>query len=121
LLKYWFSVSAEEQERRFRARIEDRTKRWKLSDIDLSSRERWYDYSQAKDQMFLYTDTMEAPWFVVNADHKKKARLNCIRHFLSQIPYQELEQEEIELPARQQDTGYLRPSQDLQKFVPEIF
>ncbi|NNE47798.1 MAG: polyphosphate kinase 2 [Rhodothermales bacterium] len=121
LLKYWFSVSAEEQERRFRARIEDRTKRWKLSDIDLSSRERWYDYSQAKDQMFLYTDTMEAPWFVVNADHKKKARLNCIRHFLSQIPYQELEQEEIELPARQQDTGYQRPSQDLQKFVPEIF
>ncbi len=121
LLKYWFSVSAEEQERRFRARIEDRTKRWKLSDIDLSSRERWYDYSQAKDQMFLYTDTMEAPWFVVNADHKKKARLNCIRHFLSQIPYQELEQEEIELPDRQHDTGYQRPSQDLQKFVPEIF
>ncbi len=121
IIKYWFSVSVEEQESRFQSRIDDRTKRWKLSDIDLASRTRWHDYSQAKDQMFLYTDTTEAPWFVVNGDNKKKARLNCMHHFLSQIPYRELEQEEIELPPRQKDTGYQRPSQDLQKLIPEVF
>jgi polyphosphate kinase 2 (PPK2 family) len=121
LVKYWFSVSSEEQERRFMSRIEDRTKRWKLSDVDLASRSRWHDYSQAKDQMFLYTDTVEAPWYVVNGDDKKRARLNCIHHLLSQIPYQEMEQEKIELPARQRDTGYQRPSQDLQKLVPEVY
>ncbi len=121
LVKYWFSVSSEEQERRFLSRIDDRTKRWKLSDVDLASRTRWHDYSQAKDQMFLYTDTVEAPWYVVNGDNKKRARLNCIHHFLTQIPYKELKQDKIELPPRQGDTGYLRPSQDLQKFVPEIY
>ena len=121
LVKYWFSVSIREQEQRFVSRIEDRTKRWKLSDVDLASRTHWHDYSQAKDQMFLYTDTVEAPWFVVNGDNKKRARLNCIVHFLSQIPYQELEQDEIALPPRQKDTGYQRPSQDLQKFVPDVY
>ncbi|MBT8399177.1 MAG: polyphosphate kinase 2 [Rhodothermia bacterium] len=121
LIKYWFSVSEEEQERRFRSRIDDRTKRWKLSDVDLEGRQRWVEYSRAKDQMFLYTDTIEAPWNVVNADNKRRSRLNCIHHLLSLVPYEDIRPKPIDLPPRQEDTGYVRPSQEHQRFVPEVF
>src|SRR5210317_1176098 len=103
LFKYWFSVSDEEQERRFRGRITDPTKRWKLSPMDLESRKRWVEYSKAKDQMFAYTDIKQAPWYVVEADVKKRARLNCIRHLLGMIPYEDLTPEPVELPPRQAD------------------
>jgi polyphosphate kinase 2 len=100
LIKYWFSVSDEEQERRFKARIEDRTKRWKLSPMDMESREKWVEYSEAKDEMFKYTDIKQAPWYVVPADNKKRARLNCISHLLSLIPYKDLTPKPIKLPPR---------------------
>jgi len=109
LVKYWFSVSDEEQERRFQARILDPTKRWKLSPMDLESRTRWVEYSRAKDRMFSHTDTKQAPWNVVEADIKKRARLNCINHLLTQIPYQDLTPEPVELPPRQDKPGYVRP------------
>ena len=121
LIKYWFSVTDEEQERRFQARIDDPTKRWKLSPMDLESRTRWVEYSRAKDEMFKYTDIKQAPWYVVNSDVKKRARLNCIAHFLSLIPYQDLTPEPIELPPRQEDVGYVRPPMSDQTFVPEIY
>lgn len=121
LIKYWFSVSDEEQERRFRERNEDPTKRWKLSPIDLESRSRWVEYSRAKDEMFKYTDTKQSPWYVVNADNKRCARLNCIAHLLSMIPYEDLTPGPIELPPRQQDEGYVRPPIEYQTFVPEIY
>lgn len=121
LIKYWFSVSDEEQERRFQARIHDRTKRWKLSPMDLESRKRWIEYSRAKDQMFHYTDIKQAPWYVVNADNKRLARLNCINHLLSTIPYQDLTPDPIELPPRQDDIGYIRPPITDQTFVPEVY
>ncbi len=121
LIKYWFSVSDEEQERRFKARIEDRTKRWKLSPMDLASREKWIEYSIAKDEMFKYTDIKQAPWYVVNADNKKRARLNCINHILSIIPYKDLTPETIKLPPRQEDRGYVRPPFSDQTFVPEVY
>ena len=121
LIKYWFSVSDEEQERRFKARIDDRTKRWKLSPMDLASREKWIEYSIAKDEMFKYTDIKQAPWYVVNADNKKRARLNCINHILSIIPYNDLTPEPITLPPRQEDKGYVRPPFTDQTFVPEIY
>ncbi len=121
LVKYWFSVSDEEQERRFRERIQDPTKRWKLSPMDLESRTRWIEYSRAKDEMFKFTDTKQSPWFVVNADDKRCARLNCIAHLLSMIPYQDLTPEPIALPPRQQDTGYVRPPIEYQTFVPEVY
>ncbi len=121
LIKYWFSVSPEEQEHRFQKRIKNPTKRWKLSDVDLESRQRWDDYSRAKDQMLLYTDIPQARWFVVNANDKKRARLNCIHHFLSLIPYEKIEMDTIELPPRVEDTGYVRPAYDSQNFVPEIW
>lgn len=121
LIKYWFSVSDEEQERRFRDRIETPTKRWKLSPMDLESRKRWADYSRAKDQMLANTDIKEAHWWVVDADVKKRARLNCIRHLLHQIPYKELERPNIKLPPRQKATGYVRPPFDSQKFVPDYY
>jgi len=121
LIKYWFSVSDEEQERRFQARIDDPTKRWKLSPMDLESRTRWVEYSRAKDEMFKYTDIKQAPWYVVNSDVKKRARLNCISHFLSLIPYEDLTPEPIELPPRQDDVGYVRPPMSDQTFVPEIY
>jgi polyphosphate kinase 2 len=120
LIKYWFSVSDAEQERRFQARINDPTKRWKLSPMDVQSRSRWLDYSKAKDVMFAHTDIKQAPWYVVNADDKKRARLNCINHLLSLIPYQDLTPEGIELPPRQPDTGYVRPPLTDQTFVPEV-
>jgi polyphosphate kinase len=119
LVKYWFSVSDAEQERRFQGRINDPTKRWKLSPMDLQSRSRWLDYSKAKDEMFAHCDIKQAPWYVVNADDKKRARLNCITHLLSLISYEDLTPEEIALPARQTDTGYVRPPMTDQTFVPE--
>lgn len=121
LLKYWFSVSDEEQERRFQRRLTDPTKRWKLSPMDVQSRERWEDYSKAKDEMFAYTDTKQSPWYVVNADNKKAARLNCIRHLLSMIPYEDLTPETVELPPRRKKARYERPPLTYQTFVPETF
>ena len=121
LTKYWFSVSDDEQERRFQARLDDPTKRWKLSPMDLQSRQRWVEYSKAKDAMFKSTDTKQSPWFVVNADDKKKARLNCISHLLGRLPYKDLTPERIELPKRQPDTGYVRPPITDQTFVPEKY
>ncbi len=121
LIKYWFSVSDEEQERRFQDRINDPTKRWKISPMDVQSRSRWVEYSKAKDTMFAYTDTKQAPWYVVNADDKKRARLNCIRHLLSMIPYEDLTPEHIELPPRQSDIGYVRPPITDQTFVPDVY
>src|SRR6267154_1010676 len=109
LIKYWFSVNDEEQERRFQERIGNPIKRWKLSPMDVESRKRWVDYSRAKDLMFEHTDRKKTPWHVVNADNKKRARLNCIRHLLDQIPYQDMRPVQIELPPRQPDTGYKRP------------
>ena len=120
LIKYWFSVSDDEQERRFQDRISDPTKRWKLSPMDLKSRSRWVDYSRAKDEMFLYTDIKQAPWYVVNADDKKCARLNCIRHLLSMIPFKDLTPEPIKLPKLDR-AAYVRPPITDQKFVPECY
>ena len=121
LIKYWFSVSDEEQERRFRVRNTDPTRRWKLSPMDLESRTRWVEYSRAKDAMFMYTDTDKAPWYVVDATIKRHARLNCIHHLLSLIPYKDLTPEPIEMPPRQQDTGYKRPPITSQKWVPAVY
>jgi polyphosphate kinase 2 len=121
LIKYWFSISDAEQERRFQSRIDDPTRRWKLSPMDLHARSRWVEYSRAKDEMFKFTDTKQSPWWVVNANNKKRARLNTISHFLSLIPYQDLTPERLELPPRQPDGGYVRPPITDQTFVPEIF
>jgi polyphosphate kinase 2 len=121
LVKYWFSVSDQEQERRFQSRLDDRTKRWKLSPMDLESRARWVEYSEAKDAMFAQTDTEQAPWYVVNADNKKRARLNVIRHLLDLIPYQDLTPDEIVLPPREPDGGYVRPPLSEQRFIPEHY
>ena len=121
LIKYWFSVSNEEQERRFRQRIDDPRRRWKLSPMDIESRSRWVEYSRAKDENFRYTDTKQSPWFVVNSDDKKRARLNVISHLLKQIAYEDVVPETIELPPRQPDDGYIRPPMNEQTFVPEVF
>jgi len=121
IVKYWFSVSDDEQERRFQGRIDDPTKRWKLSPMDLQSRARWVEYSMAKDTMFAHTDIKQAPWYVVSGDDKKRARLNVIRHFLSLIPYEDLTPEPIILPPRQPDSGYVRPPMTDQTFVPEVY
>jgi polyphosphate kinase 2 len=121
LLKYWFSVSDDEQERRFQARIKDPTKRWKLSPMDLESRERWVEYSKAKDEMFAYTDIKQAPWYVVNADDKESARLNAIHHLLSVVPYKDLTPGPIKLPRRRNRGGYERPPITDQTFVPEVY
>lgn len=121
LIKYWFSVSDDEQERRFQARLQDPTKRWKLSPMDLESRNRWVDYSRAKDRMFAHTDIKQAHWHVVNADSKKRARLNCISHLLSMIPYEYKPPEAIELNPRPSSKGYIRPPMDDQNFIPEKY
>ena len=121
IVKYWFSVSDAEQERRFQGRIDDPTKRWKLSPMDLQSRARWVEYSKAKDEMFRHTDIKQAPWYVVNADNKKRARLNVIRHLLSLVPYRDLTPEAIVLPPREPDSGYVRPPMTDQTFVPEPY
>ncbi len=121
LVKYWFSVSDDEQEQRFLDRLDDPTKRWKLSPMDVESRSRWIDYSKAKDEMFAHTDFKQAPWWVVRSDVKRRARLNVISHLLSLIPYEDLTPEAIVLPPRQRDTGYVRPPMEDQTFIPEPF
>lgn len=121
LLKYWFSVSDEEQEHRFQARVKDPAKRWKLSSMDLESRDRWEDYSKAKDVMFAHTNIPEAPWFTVDANDKRRSRLNLIHHILSKIPYQDITPEPFALPARRPPAGYVRPPINEQFFVPEVY
>jgi polyphosphate kinase 2 (PPK2 family) len=120
LIKYWFSVSDEEQEKRFLERINTPVKRWKFSPMDLESRNRWAEYSEAKDRMFAYTDTKQSPWWVVRSDDKKKARLNCISHFLSLIPYEEIDYPPVELPEINKE-GYIRSPIDDQSHIPEIY
>jgi polyphosphate kinase 2 len=121
LIKYWFSVSDAEQERRFQDRIADPTKRWKLSPMDLESRTRWVEYSRAKDKMFAHTDTKQSPWYVVEADDKRRARLNVISHLLSLVPYRDLTPQEMALPPRQPDQGYVRPPRTDQTYVPNRY
>jgi polyphosphate kinase 2 len=121
LVKYWFSVSDAEQERRFQDRIADPTKRWKLSPMDLESRSRWVEYSRAKDENFAHTDTKQSPWFVVEADDKRRARLNVISHLLSLVPYEDLTPDAIVLPPRQPDQGYVRPPRTDQTYVPNRY
>lgn len=121
LIKYWFSVSAQEQERRFQRRIDDPTRRWKISPMDLESRARWVDYSRAKDQMLFYTDRPQSPWYVVNANDKRRARLNCISHLLATIQYEEIQPPPIVLPPLQNNRGYVRPPMDSQRFVPDLY
>ncbi|MYE37727.1 MAG: polyphosphate kinase 2 [Rhodobacteraceae bacterium] len=121
LVKYWFSISDDEQEKRFQSRLKEPHKRWKLSPMDLESRTRWEEYSKAKDIMFAHTDTKQSPWYVVNADIKKHARLNCIHHFLSLIPYEDLTPKPIVLPKRTEPKGYVRPPMEYQTFVPDIY
>jgi polyphosphate kinase 2 len=119
LIKYWFSVSDKVQEKRFRARLEDPLKQWKLSAIDLESRNRWVDYSRAKDEMFARTNTPEAPWSVVESDDKRSARINCISHLLSAVPYKHYKAEPLTLPKRQDDSTYVRPPRELATHVPD--
>jgi polyphosphate kinase 2 len=121
LIKYWFSVSDEEQEKRFQDRITNPAKNWKISPMDLESRKHWVEYSKAKDTMFQYCDTKQSPWYVVNADNKMKARLNCIHHLLSLIPYEEIKHDKLKLPPRQSDEDYVRPPVTDQTFVPEKY
>ena len=121
LIKYWFSVSDEVQEKRFQKRILDPIRRWKLSPMDLESRARWIDYSKAKDEMFKYTDIKQAPWYVVEADNKRNARLNTIHHLLSMIQYEDLTPNKIELPPRLEGEGYIRPPFEDQTFIHQIF
>ncbi len=121
LIKYWFSISDSEQEIRFQDRIKDPTKRWKISLMDIESRDKWIEYSMAKDKMFSYTDTKQSPWYVVPADDKRRARLNCIDHFLTLIPYKDLTQRTIKLPPLKHDVAYVRPPITDQTFVPEKY
>ena len=121
LIKYWFSVSEEEQEKRFQGRVSNPLKRWKFSPMDLESRAKWVDYSKAKDMMLKHTDTEESPWFIVKGDDKKRARLNCIHHLLSKIPFKFIEHEPISLPPLIKDPTYVRPSQENLNFVPEFY
>lgn len=121
LIKYWFSVSPEEQERRFQSRIENTTKRWKISPMDLEARARWVEFSKAKDVMMAHTDTELSPWYVVPSDDKKRARLNCIAHLLDQFDYQDVMPGPISLPPRGGDNGYVRPPVEDQTFVPDVY
>jgi polyphosphate kinase 2 len=121
LIKYWFSVSDEIQEKRFIARIDNPLKRWKFSPMDLESRAKWLDYSKAKDEMFSYTDTKQCPWYVVNADDKKRARLNCIAHLLSLIPYKMTDYPKTKLPPLPEHRNYVRPPMAYQSFVPQVY
>ena len=122
LIKYWFSVSDDMQEKRFRGRADEPTKRWKISTMDLEARSRWVEFSKAKDAMFEHTDNSDCPWWVVLADDKKRARLNCIAHLLSQIKYKDvLPKDSLKFPARQTDDGYTRPPREKQRFVPEAY
>jgi polyphosphate kinase 2 len=121
LIKYWFSVNDEEQERRFVERMHNPIKRWKLSPMDVEARKHWVEYSRAKDVMLEHTDRKKTPWHIVDADNKKRARLNCIAHLLRQIPYKDLRPVELDLPARQPDTGYKRPKKSSQGWIPQIY
>jgi polyphosphate kinase 2 (PPK2 family) len=121
VLKYWFSVSDEEQERRFRARLKDPMKRWKFSPMDVESRDKWVEYSKAKDQMLLHTNIPEAPWFTVESDEKERARLNCMRHILVKVPYKDLVPETVELTPRKPAGGYVRPPRTEQFYVPSYY
>jgi len=121
LIKYWFSVSEKEQEKRFKSRIKNPTKRWKLSPMDLESRKLYVDFSKAKDEMFAYTDTKICPWYTVDADNKKLSRLNCIHHLLSMIPYQDLTPAPIELPPRIDSKGYVRPPREEATYIPKVY
>ncbi|HEY6922818.1 MAG TPA: polyphosphate kinase 2 [Steroidobacteraceae bacterium] len=121
LVKYWFSVNDEEQERRFAERMRNPIKRWKLSPMDLEARKHWVEYSRAKDEMLQHTDRKRTPWYIVDADNKKRARLNCIAHLLHQVPYKDLRPIEYELPPRQPDTGYKRPKKSGQRWIAEIY
>lgn len=121
LVKYWFSVSDKEQEKRFKKRLTDITKRWKFSPMDIASRSKWVEYSRAKDEMFKYTDTKISPWYVVNADDKKRAHLNCISHLLTKVDYKEIKHEKIKLSPLNKEKGYIRPPMEYQSFVPEIY
>lgn len=121
LIKYWFSVSDYEQENRFQDRIKDPTKRWKISPMDIESRDKWIEYSMAKDKMFSYTDTKQSPWYVVHADDKRRARLNCIDHLLFLIPYEDLTPKPLKLPPLKHDVAYVRPPVSEQTFVPEKY
>jgi polyphosphate kinase 2 len=121
LIKYWFSVSDEEQEERFQDRINDPTKTWKISPMDIASREKWVEYSKAKDEMFIHTDISQSPWYVVPADNKKLARLNCINHLLSLIPYGHVPADPIVLPPRKENPAYVRPPITDQTFVPDCY
>ena len=120
LRKYWFSVSDAEQERRFRSRLHDPMRRWKLSAMDIESILRWEDYSRAKDEMFVHTDTAEAPWWVVEGDDKRAARINMISHLLSTVPYFDVQRPPVELPPRPDATGYERPPRELFRTVPDV-
>ncbi len=119
LRKYWFSVSDEEQERRFRARLHDPMRQWKLSPMDLESITRWEDYSRAKDEMFVHTDIPEAPWYVVESQDKRRARINMISHLLSTLPYHEVQRAPVKLPPRPPSQGYVRVPRDMQTYVPD--
>ena len=121
LIKYWFSVDDEVQERRFKDRNRDPRKRWKLSPMDMKSREKWVEYSKAKDNLFAHTDFKKSPWYVVPADDKRRARLNCISHLLSMIPYKDMTPKPVKLPPRQEDGKYVRPPLELQNFVPKEY
>jgi polyphosphate kinase len=121
LVKYWFSVNDEEQELRFAERMRNPIKRWKLSPMDLEARKHWVEYSRAKDIMLEHTDTKRTPWYIVDADNKKRARLNCITHLLHQIPYKDLQPVELDLPPRQRETGYKRPKKSSQRWVEKIY
>jgi polyphosphate kinase len=119
LRKYWFSVSDSEQQRRFRGRLEDPLRRWKLSPMDLESITRWEDYSRAKDEMFVHTDIPEAPWHVVESEDKRRARINMIAHLLSSIPYHKVREPALKLPPRPPSQGYVRAPRDMQAYVPD--
>jgi polyphosphate kinase len=121
VLKYWFSVSDDEQERRFQARILEPAKRWKISPMDIESRSRWVEYSKAKDVMLAHTNIPEAPWFTVESDDKRRAHLNCIRHILSKVPYEDLTPAAIDLPPRKEAENYIRPPINEQFFVPNHY
>jgi polyphosphate kinase len=121
VLKYWFSVSDDEQERRFQARILEPAKRWKISPMDMESRDRWVEYSKAKDVMLMHTNIPEAPWFTVESDDKRRAHLNCISHILSKVPYEDMTPDPIELPPRKEAENYIRPPLNEQFFVPNHY
>lgn len=121
LIKFWFSISQAEQEKRFQERIKNPTKRWKFSDMDVQSRDKWVEYSKAKDEMLSYTDTKISPWYVVDTDDKRKSRLMTIRHMLDLIPFKDIAPEPMKLPPRKRQKGYVRPPMQEQTFVKDYY